>query len=65
VYDERRAIIGQRGLGPWRGTFDWRDERAKLKIPPQTREAILRIGLLGATGEAAFDAIEMSPGETK
>ena len=65
LYDERRAIIGQRGLGPWRGTFDWREEHERLKIPPQTREAILRIGLLGATGEAAFDGIKISAGEGK
>ncbi len=34
LYDERRAIIGQRGLGPWRGTFDWREERAETQNPP-------------------------------
>ena len=65
LFDERRAIIGQRGLGPWRGTFDWRQEHERLKIPPQAREAVLRIGLLGATGEASFDAIQMSARETK
>ena len=28
-------------------------------MPPQAREAIIRIGLLGAVGRISFDAIEV------
>ena len=58
-YDENRAIVGGAGLGPWRGTFDWQIERTRISVPPKAREAILRIGLLGAVGEISFDQLEL------
>lgn len=58
-YDENRATVGVAGLGPWRGTFNWRTESKRIAVPPRAREAIVRIGLLGATGEISFDAIEL------
>jgi protein-L-isoaspartate(D-aspartate) O-methyltransferase len=64
-YDERRGTAGHRTLGPFRGTFSWREERDRLKVPPKAREAILRIGLLGATGEISFDAVEVKRVENK
>ncbi len=59
-YDSRRAMVGQRGLGPWRGTFNWKLEQARVRVPTAAREAIVRIGLLGATGEASFDEVTIS-----
>ena len=58
-YDENRATVGEAGLGPWRGTFDWQVEAKRINVPPKAREAILRIGLLGAVGEISFDRIEV------
>ncbi len=58
-YDENRAGVGEAGLGPWRGTFDWQSETKRIPVPPKAREAIIRIGLLGAIGEISFDSIEM------
>ena len=58
-YDENRATVGNGLLGPWRGTFAWQEETGRIEVPPRTREAILRIGLLGAVGEISFDGIEM------
>ena len=58
-YDENRATVGEASLGPWRGTFDWRTESKRINVPPKAREAILRIGLLGAVGEISFDQIEL------
>ena len=60
-FDENRATLGEASLGPWRGTFGWRGESKLIAVPSKTREAILRIGLLGATGEISFDAIELRP----
>jgi protein-L-isoaspartate(D-aspartate) O-methyltransferase len=60
-YDERRAIVGDRGIGPWRGSFAWQTERERIKVPIQAREAIVRIGLLGAVGEIAFDNVAVNP----
>jgi protein-L-isoaspartate(D-aspartate) O-methyltransferase len=60
-FDENRAILGEASLGPWRGTFGWRGESTLVSVPPKTREAIVRIGLFGATGEVSLDAIELKP----
>lgn len=58
-YDENRGPAGQGSMGPWRGTFDWRQQSATIDVPIRAREAIFRIGLLGAMGEISFDAIEL------
>jgi len=58
-YDERRAVAGQGTVGPWQGTFDWRQQSAVLPVPPRAREAIIRIGLLGATGKLWVDHLQV------
>jgi protein-L-isoaspartate(D-aspartate) O-methyltransferase len=58
-YDENRATVGEAGLGPWRGTFDWQSESRRINVPQKAREAILYIGLLGAIGEISFDAVQL------
>ena len=35
-YDENRATIGEAGLGPWRGTFDWQSETKRINVPPES-----------------------------
>ncbi len=57
LYDEQRRDLGAFWLGPFRGTRDWKEVSRLVRIPSKTREAILRIGLFGATGIADFDAI--------
>jgi protein-L-isoaspartate(D-aspartate) O-methyltransferase len=59
-FDERRAIPTEGGIadaGKWRGTQDWKETSTEIDVPESAREAILRIGLHGATGEAAFDNV--------
>ena len=58
-YDENRAYLGEVAVGPWRGTFEWQQERTRLPVPIRARDAIVRIGLLGAVGELSLDAIEV------
>jgi protein-L-isoaspartate(D-aspartate) O-methyltransferase len=58
-YDERNDLMGTRSIGPWRGTFDWQPEKSTLEVPLKAKTAIIRIGLLGAIGEIAFDAFEL------
>lgn len=48
-------------LGPWSGTFSWREQESKLAVPKDARMAIVWIGLLGATGEISFDHIRLAP----
>ena len=64
-YDENRAMTGQAVIGPWTGTFDWQRETKSIEVLPRAREAILRIGLLGAVGEISFDDIELKKANNK
>lgn len=57
LYDELRREVGAYWIGPFRGTRPWRSSSRLIRIPPATREAILRVGLFGATGTADFDQI--------
>jgi protein-L-isoaspartate(D-aspartate) O-methyltransferase len=56
-YDENRGVAGKGIAGPWLGSFDWQRQVKRIEVPPRTREAIICIGLFGATGEIAFDDI--------
>nr|WP_244952271.1 protein-L-isoaspartate(D-aspartate) O-methyltransferase [Roseimaritima ulvae] len=58
-YDKQRRELGTFWLGPFRGTRSWREESRLIRVPPQSREAIVRIGLFGATGIADFDDISL------
>jgi len=61
LYDGQRRDLGAFLLGPFRGTRSWRSVSRLIRIPPETREAIVRIGLYGATGIADFDSIAIEP----
>jgi protein-L-isoaspartate(D-aspartate) O-methyltransferase len=56
-YDEKRALLGTQFLAIHQGTRDWKRESKVFRVPPATREAIVSIGLFGATGKASFDNI--------
>lgn len=56
-YDTLRRDLGTVTMGPYRGTRPWRDDSRLVRIPPAAREAIVRIGLFGATGTAEFDRV--------
>jgi protein-L-isoaspartate(D-aspartate) O-methyltransferase len=59
-YDDRRAMIGEGRVGPFFGTFDWQTESQVVRVPLKAREAIVRIGLLGAVGELSLDRVQLS-----
>lgn len=59
-YDENRQVVGQNWLGPFRGTSDWKVAERTIRVPPKSREAIVRMGLFGATGRASFDDVKIS-----
>ncbi len=58
-YDQRRAVIESRRIGPWEGTFDWRVRENMVEVPLAAREAIVRVGLLGGVGQLDVDALEL------
>lgn len=59
-YDTNRAIVGTTFLKPMRDTFDWTLKSEVLKVPGSAREAIVNIGLVGATGELSLDDMQLS-----
>ncbi|MDA0659066.1 MAG: protein-L-isoaspartate(D-aspartate) O-methyltransferase [Planctomycetota bacterium] len=60
-YDQDRRELGRQWLGPWQGTHSWSTVRESFPVPEACREAILRVGLFGATGQFDVDAITLSP----
>ena len=59
-YDKRRAVIESKRLADWSGTFDWRVETKEIRVPLATREAIVRLGLLGGTGRMDVDDVGLA-----
>jgi protein-L-isoaspartate(D-aspartate) O-methyltransferase len=58
-FDDNRRDLGLRWLGPWPEQTSWREFTGVVVVPSETREMILRIGLFGATGKAAFDDMRL------
>ncbi len=58
-YDKRRAVIDSQQLANWKGTFDWRVVSKKIRVPLATREAIVRVGLLGGVGHLDIDDLRL------
>lgn len=58
-FDEQRALLGTNSLGPFRGTRDWKEESKIFPVPGAAREAIISVGLFGATGIASFDNVQL------
>lgn len=59
LYDNQRREIETVVLGPARGSRPWRTISRLVRVPPQAREGMIRIGLFGATGVADFDELKI------
>src|SRR5208337_2990155 len=58
-YDENRVTISDQRFGFVHGTSEWRTESKTIDVPIRAREAIIRVGLFGATGELLLDDVRM------
>jgi protein-L-isoaspartate(D-aspartate) O-methyltransferase len=56
-FDEGRKTVADAAIGNWQGTFGWRTDTAQIKVPPSAREAIIQLGMLGATGDLCVDDV--------
>lgn len=54
-YDAVRRPIGEGVVGPFVGGTEWTRMSRTLRVPATTREAVVRLGLNGATGNLAVD----------
>jgi protein-L-isoaspartate(D-aspartate) O-methyltransferase len=61
-YDDKRRQLDHQTIGPMFGTFDWTEKTGTMAVPVHAREAIIRIGLLGAIGELSIDDLRLWPG---
>lgn len=58
LFDANRAAAGQLVLGPWRSdTTAWRSIRKTFSVPRSAREAVIQVGLNGATGTLKVDDV--------
>ncbi len=57
-FDENRSRSTEARIGPWGGTFAWKPVEGAVPVPTWAREAILQVGMRGATGR--FEADEMA-----
>ncbi len=60
-YDENRKEVGTSFLGVFLGSGPWQKLTKEIRVPTQSRQAILRLGLFGSTGEVSFDDIRIEP----
>lgn len=60
-FDENRGTLSTRWIGPWKGSSAWHHVSGRLRVPKSAREAILRIGLFGATGSLDVDDVQLAP----
>jgi len=62
-YDGNRgpiAVTSEQLIGPWDGSFDWKKTSRTILVPRKAREAIVRVGLNGATGALSIDDIRLA-----
>lgn len=60
-YDHLRKDIDTQVIGPWLRDTDWDLVGGTITVPKEAREAIIRIGLNGATGRLDIDDIRFRP----
>lgn len=58
-FDADRKPMAQEVVGPWQGTFDWKQISTTVHVPPKAREAVVRLGLNGATGRLDLDDLRL------
>lgn len=58
-YDPDRKVLGNHIVQPFRGDAPWTRVRRIIRVPRRAREAIVRVGLFGATGSLSVDDVQL------
>ena len=65
-YDKKRELLKDTVLDPLSANKKWHKLELKdVRVPIASREAIVRIGLFGATGTAKYDAVKITVSKRK
>ncbi|MDA0817114.1 MAG: protein-L-isoaspartate(D-aspartate) O-methyltransferase [Planctomycetota bacterium] len=59
-FNENRSRSSLVAFGDWSGSFEWRKQRTTMPVPHWAREAILQVGLMGATGRLEVDGVAVA-----
>ena len=60
-FDRNRSYVSTVRAGPFEGTNSWGRETQRIAVPRTAQDAVIMIGLSGATGRIAFDDIQIKP----
>jgi N-acyl-D-amino-acid deacylase len=60
-FDRNRSYVSTVRAGPFEGTNSWGRETQRIAVPRTAQDAVIMIGLSGATGRIAFDDIQFKP----
>ncbi len=59
-FNETRSRSSLVAFGEWSGSFEWRSQRTTMPVPHWAREAILQVGMMGATGRLEVDEVTVA-----
>ena len=62
-FNDTRSRSTLVAFGDWSGSFEWRTQRTTMPVPHWAREAILQVGMMGATGRLEVDDVTVAAGE--
>jgi hypothetical protein len=60
IFNETRSRSSLVAFGEWSGSFEWRSQRTTMPVPHWAREAILQVGMMGATGRLEVDEVTVA-----
>jgi protein-L-isoaspartate(D-aspartate) O-methyltransferase len=64
-FNSDREVIHRRGIGPWSGSFSWRRQAERIRVPAAARLASVDIGLWGGIGEVSVTDVELKVTATR
>jgi len=59
-FNANRSRSSLVAFGEWSGSFEWRTQRTTMPVPHWAREAIMQVGMMGATGRLEVDDIAVA-----
>lgn len=59
-FNETRSRSSLVAFGEWSGSFEWRTQKTIMPVPHWAREAIMQVGMMGATGRLEVDDITVA-----